>query len=241
MTNEINVKSIFQNAASLLEKQNVEHLPKTTFTKYIYGHPIPNGLINHQEKIQDKLKLIYWAVSSIQIELGNMLIAMDSYNTAKETRDSNGIELSYLLFMHHYFLSIECIYRAWERVSRVLDFIHTKKYKRSCYYHKTIPILKESNVYPSTLINELESHLPAWTKISKDRNKYSHEYSKLTHGIDFEVTETVIVNTQGKSHLKIEEIRFLPESVFHSVVTQYNHLKKLDGSLIMFIDYFDEK
>lgn len=240
MENEIDIKNIINCASKLLEQHNVEHIPKTTFTKYICGYSVPKKLSYNQEKIQDKLKLIYWATASIHIELGNMLIANHSYNKFKELKDSNNTELSYLLFMHHYFLSIECIYRTWERISRVLYFIHTKTLKRSCYYHKTISTLKESQAFSDKLINELESHLPHWERISKARNKFSHEYSRLTHGIDFEVGKSKIVNTQGKYYFQINETRFLPESIFRSVVDQYIYLKKLDESLVKFIDNFNE-
>ncbi len=176
MENKIDVKIIVQNAANLLEESKIANLPKDTFTKYIYEYPIPKQLSYNQKIIQKKLKLIYWAVASIHIELGNMLIAIQSYNKFKQLQDKNNeeyTELSYMLFLHHYFLTIECIYRAWERVSRVLSFIHTKESKRNCYFHKTVQMLKDSKAYPEALLNELESHLSHWEMIKKDRNKYS--------------------------------------------------------------------
>lgn len=142
MEDEIDIHIIAKHAAVLFDKYKVEHLPKDVFTKYISGYPIPKKLSFDQEKIQNKLRLIYWAVASIHIELGNMLITLESYNKSKQLKDENNAELSYLLFMHHYFLTIECIYRAWERISRVLNFIHAKKAKRNCYYHKIISQLR---------------------------------------------------------------------------------------------------
>jgi len=160
MKDEMDIRIIAKNAATLFDKYKVEHLPKDVFMKYIYGYPIPKKLSFDQRKIQNKLKLIYWAAVSIHIELGNMLIALESYNKFEQLQDENNAELSYLLFMHHYFLAIECIYRAWERISRILNFIHTKKAKCNCYYHSTISQLEGSRIYPDTLIIELNSHLP---------------------------------------------------------------------------------
>jgi len=169
-----------------------------------------------------------------------MLIAIQSYNKFKQLQDENNTELSYMLFLHHYFLTIECIYRAWERVSRVLSFIHTKESKRNCYFHKTVQMLKDSKEYPEALLNELESHLSHWEMIKKDRNKYSHEYSSLTHGIDFNVRKSPIKDIQGQSFLIYEETRPMPDSKFNVAKEQYDYLKKLDSTLINFINHFNK-
>lgn len=240
MENQIDISIIAKHTAVLFDKYKVEHLPKDVFTKYTYGYPIPKKLSFDQEKIQKKLKLIYWAVVSIQIELGNMLIAIESYNKFKQSQDVNNAELAYLLFIHHYFLTIECIYRVWERISRVLNLIHTKKAKRNCYYHKTIAQLESSKIYPLALIVELNSHLAEWEKISNARNKYSHEYSRLTHGIDYDVRVSPIKNAQGQPIYKIEETRPTLESMFNLAKERYDYLKKLDSTLINYINHFND-
>lgn len=240
MDNDFDIKIIAEKTSILFDKYKVQHLPRDIFTKYIYGYPIPKSLSFDQEEIQNKLKLIYWAAASTQIELGNMLISVESYNKFKQSQDEINSELSYLIFMHHYFLAIECIYRVWERISRVLNLIHTKKEKRNCYYHKTIAQLENSKIYPAALIVELNSHLVEWEKISKDRNMYSHEYSRLTHGIDYAVQISEIKNTQGQSFYQIEETRPILESMFNLVKERYDYLKKLDSTLINYINHFND-
>ena len=84
MKNEIDIQDVFDHAKKLLVHNNVENLLETTFQKYISGYSDTDKIPMNQEKIQEKLKLIYWAVVSIYIEIGNMLIAIRSYNKFKE-------------------------------------------------------------------------------------------------------------------------------------------------------------
>ncbi len=166
-----------------------------------------------------------------------MLIYLESYNNPRTNNDTDNDIFSFSYFNHHYFSAIECIYRAWERISRAIYFIHTNQTRKEKYYNLTIEILTKSKKYPDSLIKELELHKSAWRKLKTHRNEFSHEDTNLMHGINFEVEPSSIVTTSGSRYLKILESRPDLKEKFSFVYKQYLYLKCLDSSLIEFFKF----
>ena len=127
------VKIIMLTIASLFEKYNIPIYTKINpYLQPPYYDKLSQKLaleLNLNKKIIfEKLSNIKWAVAESQIECGYLLMvknAFDSKNYSDTSSDSLNIRLEFdhLYFIHHYFMAIECLYRIWERLTKLLDYI----------------------------------------------------------------------------------------------------------------------
>jgi len=141
-------------------------------------------------------------------------------------------------FMHHRFLSIECVYRVWERITQVFYYIHTGKEKKQGYYGNVIDMMSKSKIYQKDIIQNLKQHQKQWDSIAKFRNYYSHEYTKLIDGINYDVSISPIIDLHGRPIFKSKETFENLKNIFNIIYKQnFLYFKKLDESLIKIINW----
>jgi len=229
---DFTTQDIYIKFGELLDRKKVERLAETKFFKYV-ELPVEQIRLNNgdRETLHKKLKLLYWAVQGVQIELGYMLFHQESYNNFKRNKNPEGLELSYMTFMHHHFLAIECIYRCWERVTHILNYINTGLDKKNGYYTQIVCDIEKSENVDEALIVELKKHQRHWNRIAELRNNYSHEYSSLIDGISFQVQFSKILDSSGAPMIKIKEKRKHLNSVFTDVRKKYDYLSYFDELL----------
>jgi len=97
MPNLITTDIIMENMGTLFEKHKVKKVAEGNFYKYVNNKLLPKikssiYLGNKVPKLdlaclQEKLKLIYWSVASVQFELGYMLIQLESNKLHKKTKN----------------------------------------------------------------------------------------------------------------------------------------------------------
>ncbi len=98
-----------------------------------------------------KMKSLYFSLYSAQFEFGYFLIYYDSLPLSK-ANEHNVISSAFAL--HHLYLTYECLYRVWERVTHIMYYLHTYKKNKRLYYDGMIRLLeKNSMLYDENIMN----------------------------------------------------------------------------------------
>ncbi len=236
----IYVDDIVSRMAVLFKQYKIRLLTQGVFLKYMHDLQVPKTIQCNNEidnyKFIDMTRQLYWAIASVQFELGYMLIALESNKKNIKDDDDDNLFLSHMDFIHHYFLSTECLYKVWERFAVILNYIHTKQEKKNGYYANIINEIEKSKIYDSAVVKKLKKHQKQWDKIAEDRNNVSHEYSSLIHGMESEVTVSPIRDFMGNYIFKIEDKKIDLKNHFISIKNKFYQLEKLDSTVYEFID-----
>lgn len=231
MSEKVNTQMLFETYNLVLNDHKVKRIAEDNFTKYFrLTYTFNYNSAVDSSKIRTKLGLIYWAVASVQTELSNCLLHWESHDTPD--LGDNAKQLSRMMFFHHYFLSIECIYRVWERFTHILYLMHNSKEGKNGYYHTILKkIESHSSNYPQALVGSLKKHNDEWGKVKTKRNEFSHEYSNLIEGTSFEVTPLKILGPNYEQLFEVEEKTEALENYYNSAMQHYNYLEEIDKTL----------
>ena len=121
------------------------------------------------DEAKEKARDIWFAIASVQLSLGYMLVAVDSAKyprgfkqTVYDMKDLEvDINIGDLHFWYHSNLAIECIYRVWERLSNLLKFFcGIIEDEKRLYFDGSINYIKNSPHY---------SNLPSFQKLSSQQ------------------------------------------------------------------------
>jgi len=230
----MNSRNIMNKISKLWSKAELKLLSKDIFKKYLNENNFPNDLPKKIDrgKLRNKCFLLYWSVESVQIELGYMLIHLNSYNNYELNKKEKNKELAYMLFNHHQFLCVEALYRVGERFTLLLLYIYKQEDdKRNYYYQNFYNDIKDVENFSKECIQDLKNHQKHWNELAKERNMYSHAYSKLTDGINFELKHSSVLNQFGIPHISVHETRNDLESVFNNVKEKYLYLENMDKTI----------
>lgn len=236
MNIQINQESFFSDARLIFQKRKIEVLStRPQFFEYFNGYKIPENILKNDfidnDLLIDKLKLIWHAVSATQIELTYSLIYLE--NTSKKTNYESEFR-NKALCSHHISLCHECIYRVWERVSQVLYLLHCKDLPKDAYYNDIVTMLRKSQLYSESSIEELKKHQGQWSKIAKPRNIHSHSDSRL---FSFNTEFSNIVDINGTPFPLEEKTPNLKQEC-NTLINRYNDLEKLNSTLRKFMDLY---
>ncbi|HAT1756802.1 TPA: hypothetical protein I8Y95_000967 [Legionella pneumophila] len=238
MNNQINSDVFFNDVKKNFDKYQVERLCETHFSSFV-AHPDNNRYLQCLKRLREhnfdilyeKLKLMYWAVAGLQAEIAYLYIYYESFMKFKTEDNWEQLNLSLMLFSHHHFASVECVYRCWERFTHILNYLHTKNDKKEGYFGDAYKIIKDSGRYSTRLIKRLKSHQKHWDSISGKRNHYSHEYSKLIDGITYHFKISPILDIHGQPIIK-SRTEYPPfKSTISYINQEYLYLKEIKKSI----------
>lgn len=159
-----------------------------------------------EDIIYKRLAAIKWAVAETQFECGYLLIAKNSLefkkfakkNKAKSETEHSKLYIEYYYFKHHYFMSLECLYRIHERISKLLDYIFIHESDQKNYLNNVIDKLREKKI----ILNKQEftpwtTLKKRWNKIASMRNIVSHQNSNLVSEYKLEIQQSLICDMHG--------------------------------------------
>jgi len=161
------------------------------------------GIANKQKidrhEFQNAIKELFWALGSIQLNLGHTLIAMKecsfpggTQGVALREKEIPDVNLADLHFWHHLYNCYEAIYRFWERCVTVLKMRLTPRVKEKYYFDGYVNyVLTIGELSSLKEIVLLRKYLKCWGKIAWKRNEISHGRSNpiLNMNIDIEFSK----------------------------------------------------
>lgn len=178
--------------------------------KWAEGVAKKHNLDKHD--FQYGIKELFWAVGTIQLDIGHALIAMKEcpYPSGKngialKEKEIPEVNLSDLHFWHHVYNCYEAIYRFWERCVMVLKMRLTPQLKGKYYFDGYVNFLgKCDGVSSLKEVKDLKKYLKSWGKISCKRNEISHGKSNPFLNMSIEVTFSGLSDYLGKPLAKYE-------------------------------------
>lgn len=137
---------------------------------------------------------IFWAVSHVQLGLGYALIARQSVSFPRGKKGSayrindipNVLGIPDMHFWYHAYMTIECIYRCWERLTRLLQVACFPDCSEKLYFGDLVNRIKNDSRFKNNrALHNIESQLKHWNRVANDRNKLSHRDSSPMHELEF--------------------------------------------------------
>ncbi|MFA5921478.1 MAG: hypothetical protein WC856_09325 [Methylococcaceae bacterium] len=186
-------------------------------------------------EFQNAVKELFWALGSIQLNIGHTLIALEECSfpggtkgVALKEKEIPDVNLADLHFWHHLYNCYEAIYRFWERCVTVLRMRLTPHLKEKFYFDGYVNLVstKEelSQLYE---IADLRNYLKAWGKISRKRNEISHGKSNPFLNLNIDVEFSKLSDYLGKPIAKYKfELPNLKQET-ETVINYYRKSSKL--------------
>ena len=240
------VKIIMSTIAFLFQKYNIPIYTKiNSYLQPPYFDKLSKKLaleLNlNKEIIFEKLSNIKWAVAESQIECGYLSIvknAFDSKNYSDVPSESLNIRLEFdhLYFIHHYFMAIECLYRIWERLTKLLDYIIFGNINsKRIYFVNILKSIRDLKTLSSSKKFESLNKLnKIWNLIANKRNNASHKSSNLAEDYILEIEPSLIYDMYENPILKVKEI--LPD-INEKIDYIINTLKKSNDAIKIVIEF----
>jgi hypothetical protein len=131
---------------------------------------------------------VWWAIASAQLSLGYMIVAKNSAGSPRGSEQrviavkelQFDFNISDLHFWHHANLSIECLYRIWERLANLLKFFSCLPAEKKLYFDGVVAAIKAKNALSDlTALKDVSANVKHWNIIAGKRNTLSHEGSRL--------------------------------------------------------------
>jgi hypothetical protein len=193
-----------------------------------------------------KLSDVWFAIASVQLSIGYMLVAKDSAKFPRgykqTTLSHNGLEIDMnigdLHFWYHHNMAVECIYRVWERITNLLKFYcNIKGIRKRMYYNDIIRELKKNSIY-SKLGNfgkllEYEKH---WVKIAGQRNKLSHEECRLLGDDKIYILDSNILRCDEKPFQHVQTLSPDLFQVIDNIKNKYIRCSEVFKAALQFIE-----
>lgn len=190
---------------------------------YSWGTKTAKRLKIDEDKFCQRVVGINWAVSHVQLSLGYVLIAKQEVRfprgikgVSKDIKTIPDENLAYLYFWFHSYMTIECLYRSWERITNLIRAACYPNCKNKYYFDGMIDKIKEdSSINQNRYLKDLKEQVKNWNKIAKLRNKLSHEDSSSINEIELSC-DNITVNycykdvRQELEKLKSYYIKLIP-------------------------------
>lgn len=233
----MSTQMFFEDSRAIFKKKHIASLVEDIeFREYIDETFLNQNILNNNfissDILYEKLKNIWHTVAGVQIQLANFLIFSAQIDYKNPSNENN--ELTKNLSYHHLSMTYESIYRAWEKVTQVLYYLHYREINKTIYYNGIVEVINNCKKYDTTATGQLKKHIYHWNKIAEIRNKYSHEQSKI---FIYDLHQSKILNEYGFPFIhERNSLKFKEET--SSIINRYNYLKKLNSSLRNFINIF---
>jgi len=244
----ITIDEIQKNIREVFEKYNIKVL---TFrldpnSRNKYAEDISKKLDVDDDPLIENLNDLFYTVGSAQLEIGLMLIskfsAQNPEGITKKLFDNDSplqFKLGNMHFWHHYYLTWECIYRVWERLTDFICIITDYKTEDKKYYFNVLlnEIKKDKRFSTLKTKRNLVGLSKHWNKVAKLRNGFSHSRSPLSTS-NISVKKTSILNSKGLPLVYVEQT--MPNLIEKGkeVIQEYEYLEKAIDAVIIFINEY---
>lgn len=241
---KIDTKDIHQEIVSLYKKNKYRWITSEFKINDLKRWAREQGIrlkIN-KDLFSERVSSLFWAISHVQLELGHMLIARQSITDLKEKNTLAYDEIDILqktnpprtnvpdlYFRHYKYLTTECLYRCWERMSLILSTVcfpnNAKKYYFNDLLNKTTDI---DNLKHNPTFYKLKKLNKFWEKIAKERNNLSHFESSPMKEDSIEIKPICLESLLGAPKYQIIEPAVNPKK---EIEKQYNRYLKIAEAL----------
>ncbi len=165
------------------------------------------------DKACRRIRDVWWAIASVQFSLGYMIVAKNSAGSPRgSVREfipyiedlQVDFNISDLHFWHHANLSVECLYRVWERLASLLRFFANLPDGDNRYFSGVVNALKaDASFNGLSSLKTVSRNIKNWEKVAGERNSLSHEGSRL-FGKSVETAERLsVLGSSGEPLFKI--------------------------------------
>lgn len=128
---------------------------------------------------------ISWAVAHAQLGLGHALIARQSVSfprgkksSAYRKDDVPNLGIADIHFWYHAYMTIECLYRCWERLASLLQIACFPHCSDKLYFDGLVNKIKNnSRLKDNGAFRNIQLQVKHWNTVAKHRNKLSHSDS----------------------------------------------------------------
>jgi hypothetical protein len=187
---------------------------------------------------------IFWAISHVQSELGYALIARQSISNPKGLKGSAYkidelpiINISDLYFWQHMYLTTECIYRCWGRLTRILQVACYPKSVNKYYFDGLMErISGDAHFQKNAALKELMKQIKHWNNIAEDRNYLSHVESSPMKEFEINAEITSIYAPTGQS---IYRFHYSHKDIRQEIDKQKNRYLKLKPAIKAVVSFIE--
>lgn len=151
------------------------------------------------------------AIGSAQIGLGYMLwakkFAKHPRGHKQRTYDARDVKQSFGLgdmhFWHHADLTVEAIYRVWERLTSLLRCFTFPMETEKFYFDGLVNKVAGSPAFSEMRRTaELKKHQKHWNAVAKIRNNLSHQSNRLFGEVETKVTPLRVLQPTGAPYFQ---------------------------------------
>lgn len=196
----------------------------------------------------DQMSSLFWAISHVQLGLGYALIARQSCKFPRGQRsllyshsqveDPLSFDMPWFHFWYHYYSTIECLYRCWERIAFLLKAACFPQCPCKLYFDGIVnKIKKDSHLEKNPNIRNLKLQVKHWSKISSLRNKLSHQDSSpIKNETKIEVSRVKIYGAHGQDLFKFNSESSNIRGKINNISEAYKRLLPAIKSMKVFIE-----
>jgi len=201
-----------------------------------------------EEDFMQTVTELFWTMAQVQLSLGHTLIAMQecefingAQGIAFHEKDVPNIKMPEIYFWHHIYNSVECVYRCWERINKVIMYACfpnlPEKQAKMQYFPQTISALQKNPKYSKNpYLSELQNQIENREKVAYYRNEISHGKSSPMRNMKIEEKASDLLGANGLPLIYLEySCKSLTEEL-NSLIDAYRKVLTVIKSMKDFID-----
>ena len=185
-----------------------------------------------------RVSALFWSIAHVQISLGHALIARQlvafpkgqkgiAYNM---TDIPKMLDIPDIHFWCHAYLTIECLYRCWERITNLLQLVCFPKCTDKMYFPDVVYKIKNNSQFKNNpVLPRLEKAVKHRNNVAEHRNKYSHQDSSPMIEFKFEGSVSRIRGPFNQFILKID---YSYSNVIQEIDKLKNYYSRLEPAII---------
>ncbi|RJQ65860.1 MAG: hypothetical protein C4519_27015 [Desulfobacteraceae bacterium] len=163
----------------------------------------------------ERARNVWFAIASIQISVGYLLVSVDSAKFPRGHKQSVydlkdlevDINIGDLHFWYHHNTAVECAYRVWERLSTLIKyFLKIDEKEERLYFSGLMQRLKRDSIYDDLpFFRSLYKQIDHCSKITGERNNISHQVCRLFGEDKVETFDLPIIKNDGTRFRKLNK------------------------------------
>lgn len=250
MKNEFTIMKMHDEIHSLFSKYGYPWLTRKIVLPELHrwGEGLSNHLGINDKIIRERISSLYWAISHTQISLGLMLFARQLIPNPKggigslykpdEIKEILGNPLPAMYFMYFDYSMVECIYRCWERITKLIQSCCFPGDKTRNHFNdliatmKTYEGFKDNHHFPI-----LKNQIKKWDRIANLRNEISHENSApFKDLIDFIPAISSVFSASGEY---IPKLNYSIKNIIEEIEKLKNYYIEIDDVFLITRNFLD--
>lgn len=217
MDSNLTIDEIHNYIHSLFKKYKYPWLTKNLNLRelHIWADIVSTDLDVNNALLRESISSIYWAISHVQISIGGMLISRQliektsknkgAISDLKEIPEVLGNPIPFMYFWYFDYSAIECIYRCWERITKLLQIVCFRNNEDKLYFNTLCNRINNNQVLKNNPgFGRLKRRQKQWNKIAELRNLISHDDSNPFKNIMFTAITSPILSYKGEQITTLE-------------------------------------